>query len=228
MIVDVRKPIVPGLGTGIYTISEAARFLGVSTRKARGWADGYCHVRSDGAHVSEPVLERDELDRSLLTFHELIELFFVRELVKAGVPLPDIRHAAARLRDEWGTPYPVARDRLFTDGRQILVESGEHYRNVVRRQQVFAFAEQFFKDMDLDDELMAARWWALGRDRLVVLDPDRSFGAPIDIRSGIRTDIIYGAYKTDQDVNAVVQWYEITEEAVRDAIEFEERWLKAA
>ena len=75
---------------------------------------------------------------------------------------------------------------------------------------------------------MADKWWPMGRESLVVIDPKRAFVAPIDIRSGIRTDILYRAFLAEQDIEAVVDWYEVSAEAVKDAIKFEGQWLKAA
>jgi len=217
----------PGLGTGIYTYPEAAKLLGVSSAKVRRWADGYVCALNGRERQKKPVLQRRTCLPGLLTFCDLIELFFVREFRDAGVPLQDIRDAAWLLADRWDTPYPFAFRRLETDGRQILLQAGEQYENVARRQQVFGFAAEFFKNIDFDREL-AERWWPLGREKLIVIDRHRSFGAPIDCRSGVRTEVIFATYKAEQDTKAVAEWYEIRTEAVIAAVEFEERWSRAA
>ncbi|MDO8588434.1 MAG: hypothetical protein Q7T82_15510 [Armatimonadota bacterium] len=219
----------PGLGSGIYTHAEAARLLRVSTAKARNWAEGYTYQIDGRERTKAPVLQRRAGQPGLLTFHDLIELFFVREFRNAGVSLQDIRGAAKLLSEKWDTPYPFACRKLDTDGVQILMAAGEHYENVARQQNVFRFAEDFFKNIDFSDDCLAEKWWPMGRDKLVVIDPHRSFGTPIDLKSGVRTEILYAAYQAeDRDVEAVANWYEIPPEQVKAAVEFEETWLKAA
>jgi len=219
--------VQPGLGTGIYTYREAARLLRVSSAKVRSWAEGYVYALNGREREKAPVLQRRVWVPGLLTFRDLIELFFVREFRKAGVSLQDIRDAARLLANRWDTPYPFAHDKLNTDGRQILLEAGEHYENVANQQQVFQFAADFFKNIDFRDEI-AESWWPLGRDKLIVVDPHRSFGAPVELRSGVRTDVIFATYRAEQDFQAVAEWYDILPEAVTAAVEFEEQWSKAA
>jgi uncharacterized protein (DUF433 family) len=222
--VDRTTPIKPGLGTGIYTISDAARLLQVSTQKLKGWSEGYVYRRNGEIRKSGPVIDREGARRGLLTFYDLIELFFVREFRSASVDLPQIREVAAKLRYEWHTPYPFATNKIVELQRQLIARDDMH--TVLGQQKLFAFAEQFFADLDFDEEGLARAWHPLGPDKLVVVDPDRSFGAPIDIRSGARTEILFRQFKAEGSAQAVADWYEVHLESVEQAIEFEERWQK--
>ncbi len=217
-----------GLGSGVYTYADAARLLGVSTQQVRRWCEGYVY-RLNGEEIRrDGVLEREQTREGLLTFHDLIELVFVREFASAGVRLQRIVDTARLLREKWHTAYPFAYKRLQTDGSQILLDEGGHYANVAMHQQVFRFAEQFFKNIDFDGSL-ASLWWPMGHAKLVVLDPQRSFGAPIDARRGIRTQLLHRAYIAEErDVQAVADWYDVEPECVETAVEFEEQWLKRA
>ncbi len=225
MTTTTQQSTQPGLGTGIYTIGEAASLLHVPARTLRSWVDGYKRAGDEPARSYPPILARDGAQPGLLTFGDLIEMHLVREFRKAGVTLKEIRDAAKRLREAWGTPYPFAQRRIQTDGVQLLLESGEHYVRVANCQQVFAFVQAFFKDLDVDESGMVNMWHPMGHDRLIVLDPHRSYGAPIDIRSGIRSEVLYKVYLADRDIDAVADWYEVSPEAVGDAVEFEERWF---
>lgn len=217
----------PQLGTGVYTYAEAARLLRVSTAQVRGWAEGYVRRVGDGVKLGESVLQRPSVETGLLTFYDVIELRFVKAFRDAGVALKEIVAAARLLAQEWETAYPFARRDLYTDGRQLLRRAGPQYENVANKQQVFEFIEAFFRDTDFEDQ-MPQRWWPLGHEKLIVIDPHRSFGIPIHVKSGIRTDVLYSAYQAEQDTKAVADWYETDPEAVEAAVEFETRWLKAA
>ncbi len=230
MNTTAKQPAPPGIGTGIYTMAEAARLIKAAPGSVRRWADGhrYAIAATDTVRVLPPVIDRTNSEPGLLTFYELIELCFVREFDRCGVKLSEIRAAAQKLRDEWSTVYPFALNRIKTDGCQLLLDAGAQYRQVATCQQVFAFADEFFKDIDVDADGLAEKWWPMGREHLVVLDRHRAFGAPIEVRTGVRTEILYKAFKAEKDIAAVADWYEVPAEAVRDAINFEETWLKAA
>lgn len=224
---QIKPSSEPGLGTGIYTISEAAHLLQVSKRKVVGWAERYVHSREGPVRVSPPVLDREGAEPGLLTFHDLIELVFVREFRKAGVDLPQIRAAAALLREEWNTPYPFATQKVVDLERKLV--NREDMKTIIGRQQVFEFGRKFFNDVDFDRFGLAEKWHPLGKGKLIILDPHRSFGAPIELRSGIRTDVLYRQYLAEGgDVQAVADWYEVPTEAVKQAVEFEEKWQAAA
>lgn len=213
----------PGFGTGIYTVQEAAHLLKVSTRKIVGWAESYVNRRNGQTRVSPPVLDRTDSEPGLLTFHDLVELFFVREFRKASVDLQHIREAARVLREELGTPYPFAARKIVELGRKLI--DREDMRAVLSKQQVFEFGKEFFRDVDFDQSGLARAWHPLGKSKLIILDPQRSFGAPIEVRSGIRTEVLYRQFKAEgNDLRAVADWYEIPTQAVEQAVEFEEEW----
>jgi uncharacterized protein (DUF433 family) len=214
------------IGTGIYTTSEAARLLRVSTQKLTRWAQGYVFKRDGRPRASGPVIDRSDAEPGLLNFYDLIELFFVREFRKANVPLPDIRRDAAILREKWVTPYPFALRRIAELG-QTLIDPGE-MQTVWGNQRVMEFAREFFKDVDFAESGLAEAWHPLGKQKLVVLTPSRSFGAPIEVRSGIRTETLYRQYVAEGNIEAVAEWYEVSAEGVEQAVEFEEKWRARA
>lgn len=220
----------PDLGTGVYTYAEAARLLQVKSARVRRWAQGYCARRRGREIRKEPILRSDAARLGVVTFADLVELMFVKCFISLGVPLAEVVAAAERLALELDTPYPFACKRLETDGRQLLEAFGPGYRNPATLQIVFAFASELFKDVDFDpDTCLAERWWPLGRDRKIVVDRHRSFGAPIVEERSIRTDVLYATYKAEErDAELVAEWYRVPKEAVLAAVEFEEEWLKAA
>jgi DNA-binding transcriptional MerR regulator/uncharacterized protein (DUF433 family) len=223
----MESPATPALGTGIYTVAEAARLLQVSPQKLARWAEGYVFERYGELRRSGPVIDRGGAAPGLFTFYDLVELFFVREFRKAKVDLPLIRKAAQVLRDEWQTPYPFALKKIAELDRKLIHK--EQLRTILGKQAVFEFGRGFFKDFDFDEQGLAAAWHPLTKGKLIVLDPKRSFGAPIDVRSGVRTDVLYRLYKAeDGDIEAVAGWYEVEPEAVAQAVEFEEKWRQSA
>jgi len=224
---EPRTAIANPMGFGIYTILEAARLLQVSSQKLTRWAEGYIFPIKGDTHASAPILDRDEAETGILNFHDLVELFFVREFRKANVPLPAIRRDAAILRDKWETPYPFSFRRIVEFNRHLV--DAEEMHTIWGEQQVFEFGKAFFNDMDFDATGLASAWHPLGMGKLILLDPARSFGAPIEVRSGIRTEVLVRQYRAEGEYQAVADWYEVALEPVEQAVEFEEKWrIKAA
>lgn len=91
----------PGLIYGVYSYPEAARLLGVPSRRVARWADGYSFQLKYGRSRSGPVLQTPR-NAGVLCFQELMELFFVREYLALGVKLPHIRATAEALAKATG------------------------------------------------------------------------------------------------------------------------------
>ena len=159
-------------------------------------------------------------DEEMLSFGELIELLHVKGFREQGIPLEEIRQAAARLRQEWATPYPFATRRVATLGNQLLASFGDEWKNPVSGQESFAFVEGLARQMVYSDDFTTG-WRPLGADHRVLLDPDRRFGKPIDPVSGIRTGVLADAFAAEGDEVAVSGIYEVDLQAVHDAVRFE-------
>jgi uncharacterized protein (DUF433 family) len=217
------------LGIGLYTASEAAQLLNMSVAKVRRWLGGYRVAGRGYAPVWEPQLPK--LDNQLgLGFLDLMQLKVAAQIVsQTDVSLQGLRKALLLIRElkliEHG--HPLATSLFRTDGRRIFLELGHEtgepqLYDLFRSQYAFhRVIAPTFKDVDVDFEI--TRWWPLGRDRTVVIDPQRSFGAPIASGSGISTATLALAAEREGSARAVTRWYRVTEREVRDAIAFEQR-----
>jgi len=194
------------LGVGIYNREEAARFIGVNPTRLRRWVGGYTyhyHYRSNATTRRRPPVVSADLppidDTVALSFLELMELRVVARLRNAGVSLQEIRAAATVASEYFDTHYPFASQRVYTDGRRVFAAtSGEQTPDLVelrrkRVAQVIAggILEPFVSEMDFDEETrLSKRWWPLGKDVPVVLDPAIAFGAPTALGTRLQTVFI--------------------------------------
>jgi uncharacterized protein (DUF433 family) len=217
------------LGIGLYTAAEASQLLNLPVAKVRRWFGGYKGAGREYDPLWTPQLPK--LDGQLgLGFLDLMQLRVAAQIVlKTNISLQALRRALLHIRDlniiEHG--HPLATPRFRTDGRKIFLEIG-HETGELQLYDVFGSQYAFhriiapsFKDVDLDLEII--RWWPLGHGRTVVLDPQRSFGAPIANESGIPTATLALAAEREGSPRAVTRWYRVTEREVRDAITFEQR-----
>jgi hypothetical protein len=121
-------------------------------------------------------------EKGVLTFLDLIELFLVSRFRQQGVSMPAIRE----------TRKIAATGRFHANGRALIEEkerripgraSQRVYEDLQRSQWVLAeVAESLIQKLDYTGDL-ARRYWPLGTERHVVLDPARSFGKPIDAKT---------------------------------------------
>jgi uncharacterized protein (DUF433 family) len=181
------------------------------------WIVGYSQTLRSGERSYPGVLSnRADPD---ITFGDLVELMYVRGFRKAGVSLGQIRDVAHRYRDQWAVEYPFATKRFATDGRSLLIQSGDTWSHALTGQQS-AFFEELGKQLVHIGDL-AAEWRPLGAARHVVLTPRRAFGKPIEDQSGTHTFILAQALGAGDSAQEIARWYECSEQGVLDAVDFE-------
>ena len=213
------------IGHGAYNVAEAARLTGVPRTNIRRWTQGYSYKRDGEEHDLPPVLGyHDAIGKPILTFADLVEVRVLDRFRKRGVPWRTLRIAASKAAELTGHPRPFSLRRFKTDGRAVLDKVAEGVlHDIVNDQQSFEqVLDRFLIDgLDFNESDEPERWWPLGKDKLVVIDPTRGFGTPICSSSGVPTVVVDKFYSAEQDVKKVMWWYDLAEGEVEDAVEFE-------
>ena len=212
----------------------------------RRWAKGYGSERAEGGPMRPPVVRSSLAEAGLpdiLTFADLVELHFVAIFRRHGVSMPTIRRAAERAAQRFGTPHPFAVRRFSTDGKTIFAELREEAASGTPRSfSRDTFLEDLKTSQGVFDDVVApfirkiVQWreddaarllWPLGRDRGIVLDPERAFGKPIHHASGVPTCALFEASKSGESPAEIAEWYGVEEDVVRRAVDYEKE-LEAA
>ena len=217
------------LSAGIYTIPEASRLTRVSTSRIRRWMKGYDFKTKKERHHSNPVWtgQLPRIDEQIAVgFKDLMEIRFVHAFLQKGVTWKTMREAHLKAKARLGTDHPFCTHKFATDGRHILQEDAQasgddSFINIVNDQREFnRIVTPFLKELEFDQGNL--RWWPLGRERLVVVDPVRNMGQPSVTRSGVPTRVLANSVKANDSLNQVARWYEVTLQEVKDAVAFEE------
>jgi uncharacterized protein (DUF433 family) len=223
------------LNTGLYTVPEASRLTRISTGKIRRWIKGYDFRTSGSIRHSDAVWQGEikPLDNKVaLSFRDLLELRFVDAFIRAGVSWRTMRRAHTNAQSELRTTHPFCSNRIFTDGRSILLrqaeeDSDEALVNLATDQKEFSrMVETFRKELEFSGTDIV--WWPLGKGRQIVLDPRRNFGQPTVTKSGVPAATLARSVKANSSQEIVARWYEVHPDEVRDAVEFEQSLAKAA
>ena len=104
MMRSVTHGAVSILERPVYGIVEAAGLLGLRSDRTRAWLDGYAR----GGVTYSPVIRREPTGDDVVTWGEFVELGYLREYRRKGVPLQRLRPVIDELRREFDTPYPLA------------------------------------------------------------------------------------------------------------------------
>lgn len=161
-------------------------------------------------------------------FKDLMEIRFVRAFLNAGVTWKTMRDAHVAAKAKLGADHPFCTHSFATDGREILLHQAEASGdtcliNITNDQRQFErIVAPFLKELDFEQGV--ARWWPLGKQRSVVVDPIRNMGQPTVTLSGVPTRILAASVKSNLSVESVASWFEVAAKEVRDAVEFETQW----
>ena len=230
----------------LYSITDAARFIGARPVDVRRWVEGYSYLRDRvQPAVSQPA-GRVASGALYLTFHHLIEVWTIQRMrhpsdkVGKGIPLPQIRKAAEAARQIFETEFPLADERLRWDGAGIFyevlgnqaVEGGLIELSRRAGQTTWSkFIEDGLKRIEYQGRL-AVRLWPLGHQHAIVLDPTLHDGWPTLARgkklSGIPADVVAEMVEAGDPVERVAAAYEVPVAAVNDAVSFVATWAEAA
>jgi len=213
--------------TGVYGVTEASHLLGLPANTVRRWLGGYRSGSAGQEKQMEPLwgiqLGRVE-GKTQLGFLDLMQLRIVGRLAEEGISRQAIRAGLALASKMLGGEHPLVTGRFRTDGQGIFLEvaeaTGDPSLIDLRTGQwgLHRIIEPSFKDVDLEDDLVA-RWWPLGHNRPIVLDPRRSFGKPIIERTGVPIRTLCEAMDREKSIARVARWYEVAAEDVERALE---------
>ena len=218
------------IGHGVYTLAEASLLTGVNRHRISRWAGGYTFTYHGKRQAMPAIIGRepDSAASPILTFADLIEIRFLEAFRQKGVSTKALRIASQRAKELLGRHHPFSTQIFKSDGRTILAEitkeTGDKVLlDIVNEQYVFekVIASYLYIGLDFNELKEPARWWPLGKDRSVVIDPRRAFGAPIIARTGVPTKILNSAVNAEQSVEFVAKWYGVEIDEVTDAVQFE-------
>lgn len=212
----------------VYGIGEAAAILGLRRDRAWAWLDGYERA---GTRYP-PVVRADQTGDEIVTWGEFVELGYLREYRRVGVPLQRLRPVVDELRTELGTPYPLAVARPYVYDKDLVLEVQERaglppaIAMVVRTGQTIALAscaDRFFKKVEFEPGGAgeAIRLRPAGTTSPVVIDPLVRFGRPTV--EGIATERLWELVDAGDAVDEIAEAYEIEPDLVRSAVAYEEQ-----
>ncbi len=233
----------PNLDTPMYPPYLASRLAGLSVGRVNRWLRGYEYSYKHRGEVyygaKESLVERPHAHDSIYaSFLDLIDLIFIKRFIDRGFTVQKMRKALFEVK-ELSTSHHFAQSMFWTNGAKIYVELGEASSSkesailelLSGGQWVIAptIVEYADKIDFSQDSGFAERWFPIGRNKNVVIDPDINFGSPTIAGRGMETANIYDTYLAEKkSFKRVARWMDVTVEEVSNAVEFEECIKQAA
>lgn len=222
--------------TPLYSVSEAAHYLGVPASTFSTWAHGYVRRPAGRPEVTgAPVLtaiRTVQTGTATIPFVGLAEGLVLAAIRRSGVPLQRIRPALARLQVELGLDHVLASRALYTDGAEVIYDFAERAGDTpearsARQLVVVRNGQHVFNDV-IDDYLLRVEFAGDGyaelihlpqyRTAKVVADPRRGFGQPIFARGGAKVEDVLGTFQAGESLNALAEEYGVALAELEDVL----------
>lgn len=209
----------------MYSVSEAARLLEVSPSTLRYWLEG----GERRGKLYRPVIRQDPDRGSAVTWAEFVEAGLLREYRRTHhIPMSQLRDFIDDLRAQLGVPYPLAHERPFVSGRELVLKAQQasnldvDFQLVVFANGQFMLtpaADSFVHRVEWVDGVAAALRPAADRKSTVRIDPELRFGRPSV--AGISTAAIFEQNESGEPVSAIADMFDLSVKDVRWALAYE-------
>lgn len=209
----------------MYSFSEVAHLAHVSVGTVRNWLLGYTTPQGRVA----PLFKSHQEEEKTCSFLELIEIVVAATFRKAEhKSFKTVRLAYDNARKIYNLEYPFASIELKAIGGHIVhimrvpeaslqaIDQPEQYTIPGLVQQILT--EQIEYEYEL-----ASRWYPVGKNIPIVVDPRISAGLPIIKDRGITVEAIYKRFKADQDIAFIEKDFELQRGIVEKVIRFREK-----
>lgn len=225
------------LGTQpLYTTAEVSRFIGQPVNTVRNWAFGYTrHPANRKAIHGDAVISAIPAARGVPTipFVGLVEAQVLAGFRRTGVSLQKIRKAVSVLEGEIGVAHALASRKLYTDGATILFDyKGDFVEGigdlvvVETQQRVFVpIIRQYIERITYVDDWATKLDLPVTRNRVVQVDPARSFGQPLFLRGAARVEDVIDRWAAGDSLTSVAKDFGVP---VPDIEEVLRAWMPSA
>lgn len=209
------------IGTGIYTSPDVAKILRIPTSKSRYWFNFYAKEKlfnSIGYRYYFDI--KDTIAIDFLTLIEMYVFYVLKDEIK--MTTNNILKFHNTLSRELKTPYPFAKSDLYASKTNLIFKAQDRFKLADDIQQTFIeqFIMPFYKKIAFNNEQLAHKFYPLGKEKSIVINPEKQFGKPIIENTNIITETIYDYYLGGDSKEFIARLYNISTQNVEDAIDF--------
>jgi uncharacterized protein (DUF433 family) len=201
----------------------------------RSWVAGRLYPVAGRPRRSQPLIRLDDPQGLYLSFINLIEAHVLAAIRRGhGVKLPKVRKALNYVQRRFQIDRPLIDQSFQTDGLDLFVE---RYGELVNASQEGQGAMKemigvYLQRIQRDSQGIPVKLYPFTRDteaerapasdpRLIVMNPEISFGRPVIAGTGIPVSSIYERYKAGDSVAELANDFRLETSAIEEAIRCE-------
>jgi Protein of unknown function (DUF433). len=215
--------MVDVLERDLYSEAEAARLLRVPPSTLHYWLEGD-HRRGK---QYMPIIRVEPRGTRTVTWAEFVEAGLLREYRRTHrIPMPELRAFIDLLREKFGVPYPLAHQRPYVAGRDLVLEAQDAAGLDPELRLVVAVSGQLLLLPPSEAFVSRVTWegdtavgWRPDPESPVIISPEFRFGRP-SIK-GISTEVIWEQADVGEEIDDIATTYGLEPADVHWALAYE-------
>jgi uncharacterized protein (DUF433 family) len=214
----------------LYTMTEAATFLGVNAQTLTTWFFGREYLIADGKQSWPRVILPADADLKLLSFYNLAEAHVLAATrYEHKVPFPAVRQAIAAVIEKYpdSAGHPLLADDFFTNGKLIFVKTIAEIVNLSSQQLPLDIMDAFLVRVIRDNDGNPFKLFPLRsgepNDRVVSIVAGVSASRPIIDSAGIPVAAVWRRFSAGEDPEFIARDFELEISQVERAISYVEK-----
>lgn len=212
-----------------YGLGEAARYLRISPTTLRSWIVGRPYPAGGGSRYFLPLIDRPDPRDPRLSFNNLVEAHVLRSLrTRHKVPMSAVRSALDFAEDRFHIQRLLLSDELRTAAGTVFLERLDELIDLGRsgqlviRELLQAHLQRIDRDLEgVPIRLFPVSTRGLDGPKVVVIDPQVSFGRPYIAGKGVRTATIVERLDAGEERALVARDYQLEDFEIDEAILYE-------
>lgn len=162
----------------------------------------------------------------VVSFKTFVELYIMGVFHESGVKPQTVIRAHQELGKMFSTKHPFALEKVMQgircSGSSIYFEiDGENIIHLDGTKQLaLRLIKLFYTKIDFDENNVASRFWPMGKEAGVLVDPQIKFGRVILDKLHIYPETLFGHFQAGDPVAYIAHIFEIEENLVLQAIKY--------
>ncbi len=206
------------IGEGIYTSKDIATILKIPIRKVSYWISKY--VREKFPEITGYVYNFEQERGIYVNFKSLLQIYVFSELKVRGHSNKEILKMYSFISERYDTKYPFAKKSIYSVGSELMLEEKGELVNANFQISLKEILSEYIHKIEFDMQGNAIRFFPLGKEKSIVVDPQIQFGSPTIKGTRISAAVIYESFKAGDSQELIASVYDISVSDVHDAIEF--------
>lgn len=212
-----------------YTIGQAAQYLRISSTTLRSWVVGRPYPAGGGSRYSHPLIDRPDEQDLRLSFNNLVEAHVLRALrTRHKVPMSAVRSALDYAENQFKVKRLLLSEELRAAAGTVFLERLDELIDLGRAGQIVIkeLLQAHLQRIDRSIEGLPVRLFpvsirGLDGPKVVVIDPQISFGRPYIAGKGVRTSTIVERLDAGESREDVARDYALEDLEIDEAILYE-------